>query len=186
MAKKDLKEPVSVDVKHALYVKLTPDEVVDRAKTASELAAEVAKEEESIKADAAIRRSALKKVKARFSAVVAAANDGREYQTVECTQVFDVKKKETWYVYRGETYGKRSMYEHEMREVTQRLFKDEQPLIDGAKGDDGEPIKTKPKKTKDDPKYAVQNVTPIKAANSDVADVMRSETNAKTKKDHST
>lgn len=211
MSKKEKKDPVQVEVKHTLYVELTEDEVQARAKSASEMAAEIAAKEAELKSYNAQKKAEIKKIKERFGATVQAANDGKEYQTVECVQVLDPRTKDTHYEYRGKVYGKRKMYEHEWKEVTQRLFKDEPPILPGvtqgkngdelakqaAEGEAAKPVEVvkekKRRPTKPDPSLLVKgtptpdNVTPIgKASNSDVADVIKDETRKGGKKDHTT
>ncbi len=202
------------DVRTNLLVRLTPEERAERAKQAASLSGDVAKLESEAKASAAAYREALKKLRERQMAAAHAHNSGHEHQDVDCVQHFDLKTRKTWFIYRETEYSRRSMYDHELRETTGRLFKDEPPQVDGviakekaktAKGQNGdelakqaaEPEKVKKEKarkpTKPDPKLLVQNappadnVTPItKASGDDVRDVINQETKRGGKKDHTT
>lgn len=111
-------------VRELLHVRLTDAERDDAARAASRLVGELADAEEEFKNFSAAHKARVKEVKAKIAALTDAHNTGLQYQTVACEQRFDVERERTWFVYRDQVYGERTMSSHELRECQRSLFGD--------------------------------------------------------------
>ncbi len=202
-AKLKFKEPLPpITVCEVLNIRLTDDERATAAKNASNLLGELEDAEETLKALNNERKAKIKGLKEQVKRAKEAHNTGLEFRSVHCEQRFDVEAGMTWFVFRGEDYGRRPMNEKEERETRQKsLFKDA-PMLPNRVTD--EDIAKKPRTSEEMAQAATGGdcpITPVKpkrgrprkedvlpngqSTDPDIRDVMNAETSRKGgKRDH--
>lgn len=120
----------SFAVRRSLAVKLTPKEISAKADEAMVIQRQIDEIEAKKKATAADFSAFIQDLKAQVRRNVEAHYTGEEQRTVDCTQVFDLVTKKTWFDFQGHRHDERRMTDYEILETNNTLFGDAQ--IEGA------------------------------------------------------
>lgn len=116
---------VNARVEAELKLPLTKAQVEESADRAADLMRELDENEEKFKLVKREWNADLKDIRLRIRKFLGEYREGARKTKVECVQVFDVKKKKTWYEYDGEVYSKRDLTDHELEKAKQQgLFGD--------------------------------------------------------------
>lgn len=113
---------IKVSLTESVHVILEDGERALRAKTASELSGELDKKEGILKIHNEQAKKEIKVLKGRIAEAVQSHNSGREYQSVKCHRIYDVKLKETWLIYKAKEYQRRGMTSDELNKCNKDLF----------------------------------------------------------------
>jgi len=117
-------------VRKTLPIKLTPEEIAQKAAEAMTLTAEVEQVEDEKKRVTTDFADRIKMIRGQIRGLVHQHKTGEEMRAVDAEQHFDLTRKRTWYTHRGERYDEREMTAREVREFTETLFGDAQ--VEGA------------------------------------------------------
>lgn len=120
--KKKEQTTIKVQLTETINVVLSDEERAHRAKAASELHGEVEKREFSLKLANENEKKEIKALKTKMNQAAQSHNSGKEYQSVKCVRIYDVKLKETWLLYKNVEYLRRPMSADECNKANKDLF----------------------------------------------------------------
>jgi hypothetical protein len=121
-----------------IAVPLSSDEIKKKADEATKLMTELDKEEEEYKLVKREWGQKLKGIRLRLRSFCQAYSSGIEPKEVEVDRHFDVKKKETWDMYEGKEYNRRTLDPYEIDKLKQGTIFDDGPDLPGVKHNEDE------------------------------------------------
>jgi len=129
----------TVKLEASLFVELTVAERQARAKECTKALTELDSFEIAYREHKKNQLRHIRNEKIKIHELSIAACTGKEPQKVDCTQVWDIQAKETWYVYKKKIYEKREMTDAELiANNDEPIFKDgeEDEVIDDEPEDE--------------------------------------------------
>lgn len=132
-------------VQTPLNIPLTPKQVQAKAKDVITLMEEMREKEEKHKVVMREYNAEKRRNQITIDGLCRDYDAKTEEREVECTQHFDLDTEETWYIYEGSEYERRSMEPHEVAKVRQGTIFNDGPDLpgvvrdgdnDGGTGDD--------------------------------------------------
>ena len=111
--------PISIKTNDAINVKLTQNEISERAIISCKVAKEFDDAEQEFNAIKKEWKGKIDAVEARLKALQHSVETGEEFRQVECNRLYDLGRGITWLEFEGKKYGERPPTQKEM-ELLQR------------------------------------------------------------------
>jgi hypothetical protein len=124
-------------------IKLTPEELEQKATEATRLMTELDSEEEKYKLIKREWNQKLKEIKLSLRTLCGVYAAKEEEREVDTERHYDLESRDVWDVYEGKEYGRRKMDELEYRKAKQGTLFGDGPDLPGVQHDAGQPYDRK-------------------------------------------
>lgn len=124
-----IKEPIKIPKRDKINVKLSQDEINEKAILSCKIAAELEQTETEASEVKKEWNSKVKAVEAQLKNVRRCVDNGEEYREVDCLRCFDLPRGVTWLEHEGRKYLERPISQSEVDLLQQGSLEDHMPPL---------------------------------------------------------
>lgn len=128
-----IKEPIKIAKRDKINVKLSQDEINEKAILSCKIAAELEQTENEAAEVKKEWNAKVKAVEGQLKSVRRCVDNGEEYREVDCMRCFDLARGVTWLEFEGRKYLERPTSQTELDLLQQGSLEDHMPPV--AQGD---------------------------------------------------
>jgi hypothetical protein len=124
-----IKEPIKIAKRDKINVKLSQDEINEKAILSCKIAAELEQTENEAAEVKKEWNAKVKAVEGQLKSVRRCVDNGEEYREVDCTRCFDLARGVTWLEFEGRKYLERPTSQTELDLLQQGSLEDHMPPV---------------------------------------------------------